>query len=135
MIIPDIKDTEEQHALSIFLNILDEMDSDKEVVNPLQPIAAGVLDTSGLDIIWARMTARAKAAVAYFCHPPQEYHNLNVHDTIPIMCRELINACRAKVVCGKATLIRLVNLPGDFESFTDAVQLQVRAAHILLEKL
>ena len=49
-----------------------------KVVNPLRPITAGVLDTSGVDSIWTKMVARDEAV---FClsHLPPAYTDLKLN--------------------------------------------------------
>src|SRR6185312_16293120 len=82
------------------------------VINPLQPIAAGVLDTSGSDSLWTKMVAK-DGVVVCLSHPPESYFHSNVHHSIRLMCQKLVDRKKAAHSCsdGKRFLIDSIKTP------------------------
>jgi len=56
------------------------------------------------------MAARNEVALC-LSRLPEAYISPDVHGTIPIMCRELIDNYLTRDVCGKVALIQSVNMP------------------------
>jgi len=112
------------------------MHNSKEIINPLRPIAAGVLDTSGSDSLWTEMVAK-DGAVVCLSHPPESYFHSNVHCSIRLMCQKLVDRKKTAYICsdGKHCLIDSIKTPKGLDDEPESVKLQVHAAHRLLENL
>ena len=104
------------------------------MINPLRPIASGVLDTSGSDSLWLKMCEMGQIVECLRHHPPIEYASLNtnIHGTLRRMCQELIDNYRNSLDCGTINIINPVTIPT--EESVD-LRLQSHMAHTVLETL
>jgi hypothetical protein len=110
------------------------MHTNREAVNPVQPISCGVLDTSGCDSFWRRMIAKDKTVVC-LSRCPEAYKYPGIHDTVISMCQELFNNSLDPDVCGKVTMIQAVTMPNTKAFADDYTKMQIHAAHTFLENL
>ncbi|CAG8650743.1 7633_t:CDS:2, partial [Paraglomus brasilianum] len=97
------------HLVTIIPSV--DIEDEMEVINPLRPIAAGVLDTSGSDNLWTKMVAKDGA--------------------------KLVDRKKAAYICSddKRCLIDSIKTPKGLDDEPESVKLQVHAAHKLLENL
>jgi len=99
-----------------------------------QPIASGILDMTGFDIIWLKMMMK-NGVVGCLSLPPDEYTSISFPDTVDEMCWVLMNNCGYATKYGGISIIKPISIPSAVDREPDNVILQVYAAHALLENL
>ena len=124
----------ERSALITFCEALFDLSRQVNIVNPIRPIASGILDMTGVDIIWLKMMLK-NGMVGCLSLLPDEYTSISFPDAVDEMCWVLMNNCGYATKYGGISIIKPISIPSAVDREPDNVILQVYAAHALLENL
>src|SRR6185312_6331903 len=95
----------ERSALITFCEALFDLSRQVNIVNPIRPIASGILDMTGVDIIWLKMMMK-NGVVGCLSLPPDEYTSNSFPDAIGEICLVLKKKCGYATKYGGISIIK-----------------------------